>query len=332
MGAERLQSSVSPRLPLVVDLLVVLTLMALTALSVVLPVIRETPIRIALGLVMVLFLPGYALLAALFPTAGYRPRDDYLDRPGRSDSRSSDSIDGLELAILAVGTSIALVTAVGIAVELSPWQFDGVTLLVGLGTVTLLLTVVAARRRLTRSPDASEPPSVKAWLPTGLGVRPGLLDTILVVCVLLAVVGVGYAVMADSDSGSELYLLTEDESGDLVAGGYPTNITRGEASSVVVGVENHGRNTVRYTVVVELQRVTTDGGRRVVTNRSELARFSTRLAPDERDRRTVQLDPTRTGDDLRIAFALFRGVGDPDPSVDDPVTKAHLWVDVSDRR
>jgi len=58
-----------------------------------------------------------------------------------------------------------------------------------------------------------------------------------------------------SMASTEFYLLTENESGDLVAAGYPTNMTRGESGSLVVGIGNQGHESVEYTVVVELQRV-----------------------------------------------------------------------------
>ena len=59
------------RLP--ADLAAVIVLTLLTVLVVILPGIRETPIRVLPGLPFVLFLPAYAFVAALFPEAGKSP-------------------------------------------------------------------------------------------------------------------------------------------------------------------------------------------------------------------------------------------------------------------
>ena len=53
------------------------------------PPLNETPIRIILGLLLVLFLPGYSLIAALFPRRG--------------------DLDGIERIALSFGLSIAIV-------------------------------------------------------------------------------------------------------------------------------------------------------------------------------------------------------------------------------
>ncbi|MGB3943467.1 MAG: DUF1616 domain-containing protein, partial [Methanothrix sp.] len=58
-------------------------------------------VRVPVGLVMVLFLPGYALIAALFP------RDDDLD--------------GIERVALSFGLSIAVVPLIGLGLNYTPW-------------------------------------------------------------------------------------------------------------------------------------------------------------------------------------------------------------------
>ncbi|WP_048077056.1 DUF1616 domain-containing protein, partial [Halorubrum sp. AJ67] len=69
------------RLPADLAATVVFTLATLATVFV--PVVNETPLRVAFGLAFVLFLPGYAFIAALFPEAG----------TGASDGESSTSGD-----------------------------------------------------------------------------------------------------------------------------------------------------------------------------------------------------------------------------------------------
>ena len=71
------------------DLTLVIALTLACILFVLAPRLNETPVRIVLGLLLVLFLPGYSLIAALFP--------------GR------DDLDGIERIALSFGLSIAVV-------------------------------------------------------------------------------------------------------------------------------------------------------------------------------------------------------------------------------
>ncbi|MUW14938.1 DUF1616 domain-containing protein [Halorubrum sp. CBA1125] len=62
------------RLPADLAATVVLTLSTLATVFV--PIVSETPLRVGFGLVFVLFLPGYAFIAALFPEAGTADDED----------------------------------------------------------------------------------------------------------------------------------------------------------------------------------------------------------------------------------------------------------------
>src|SRR6056297_3234219 len=102
------------------DLAAVVGLTLCTIVVVFVPWLNETPLRIIVGLPFVLFLPGYAFIAALFPEAGESPvsvdeDNSATDRSGGSDiegneidatSASVDSddrsgIDGIERVALA---------------------------------------------------------------------------------------------------------------------------------------------------------------------------------------------------------------------------------------
>jgi len=83
------------RVPYDLALVIVLTLACI--LFVLAPRLNETPVRVLLGLLLVLFLPGYSLIAALFPR-----RDD---------------LDGIERIALSFGLSIAVVPLLGLALN-----------------------------------------------------------------------------------------------------------------------------------------------------------------------------------------------------------------------
>ena len=61
------------------------------------PKLNETFIRTILGLFLILFIPGYSLIAALFPRKG--------------------DLDGIERAALSFGLSIAVTPLIGLALN-----------------------------------------------------------------------------------------------------------------------------------------------------------------------------------------------------------------------
>ena len=126
-----LPPTISKRVPCDLALVIALTLACI--LFVLAPRLNETPVRVALGLLLVLFLPGYSLVAALFPR-----RDD---------------LDGIERIALSFGLSIAVVPLLGLGLNYTPLGIRLVPVLLGLSLFTVLLAVVAGVRRVWM-PDA----------------------------------------------------------------------------------------------------------------------------------------------------------------------------------
>ena len=105
------------------DLTLVILLTLSCIIFVLIPPLNETPVRIILGLLLVLFLPGYSLIAALFPR-----RDD---------------LDGIERIALSFGLSIAVVPLLGLALNYTPFGIRLLPILVVLSVFTVSLAVVA---------------------------------------------------------------------------------------------------------------------------------------------------------------------------------------------
>ena len=82
------------------DLLAAIIL-ALATLVFTLTPLSDLPVRVPLGLLMVLFVPGYTLIAALFPKIG--------------------DLDGIERTALSFGLSIAVVPLIGLGLNYTPW-------------------------------------------------------------------------------------------------------------------------------------------------------------------------------------------------------------------
>jgi len=109
------------------DLALVIFITLLCIPFVLLPPLNETPVRIILGLLLVLFLPGYSLIAALFPGKG--------------------GLGGIERIALSFGLSIAVVPLLGLALNYTLFRIRLVPVLVGLFVFPILLAVAAGVRR-----------------------------------------------------------------------------------------------------------------------------------------------------------------------------------------
>jgi uncharacterized membrane protein len=330
------------------DLAAVVVTVVLTAFAVFAPIISETPLRVVFGLPFVLFVPGYAFIAALFPEAGEGPATEEADEEQEGEIGDRSGIDGIERVALSFGLSIAIVPLIGLVLNFTPWGIRLVPIMVSVSLFTLASTAVAARRRWALDPDERFAVPWREWV---AGARTELfepdsrtdaaLNILLVASVLLATASVGYAVAVpkEGESFTEFYLLTENDDGELVADDYPTEFTQGEGQSLVVGIGNQEHETVSYSVVVELQKVeiknestnATDSGNVSVTvvRESELRRFQTEVAHNETWHLQHNVTPTMTGERLRLTYLLYKGEAPADPTVENAYRELHLWVNVT---
>ena len=311
------------------DLAAVVLMVGLTNVAVFAPVLRETALRVPVGLVFVLFIPGYAFIAALFPEQGESPTEE--------ESVSRSGIDNIERVALAFGLSIAIVPLLGLVLNFTPWGIRLTPIMLAVSGFTLVSVAVAAYRR-RQLPEAERfRVPYRDWLATARAEvfepanrTDAALNVLLAVSILLALGAVGYAVMfpPQGEQFTEFYLLTEDDDGDLVAAGYPEALTVGESAELVVGVENNEHETVEYTVVVQLQAVEIVGNETQVLERTELDRFETTLAHNETWQHHHDVTPTMVGEDLRLQYLLYRGDAPAEPTLENSYRDVHLWLDV----
>ncbi len=105
------------------DLTLVILITLLCIPFVLIPPLNEiSPVRIILGLPLVLFLPGYSLIAALFPR--------------------KDDLDGIERIALSFGLSIAVVPLLGLALNYTPFgiRLSPVFTLLSVFTISLAIS------------------------------------------------------------------------------------------------------------------------------------------------------------------------------------------------
>jgi uncharacterized membrane protein len=346
------------------DLAVVVVLVFLACLFVVVPGLNDTPLRVVFGLPLVVFLPGYTLIAVLFPEAGSSmTADDDVpaDAVGsETDSQSEDEekiieqsvptlgtgrnrgIDGIERVALSFGLSIAIVPLLGLILNFTPWGIRLAPILVAVSGSTLVLTVIAAIRRWSLPEDERFRIPYQEWIDAGRAEllesdsrMDGIINILLVCSILLAVGAVAYAVAVppQGETFTEFYLLHEsgDEDDELVAANYPSEFVVGESKPVVVGIRNHEGGSVEYTVVVQLQEVRIEGNETVVLERQELDQFtSPEIGDNETWQRTYEIRPTMTGEQLWVQYLLYRGEPPASPTRENAYRDLHLEINVTE--
>jgi uncharacterized membrane protein len=273
----------------VVDIAVAVGLTLATTLIVLLAPLVE-PARIGLSLVFVLVLPGYVLLAALYPR--------------------KDDLDLAERLALSLGLSIAVVPLIGLALNYSPW---GIRLNPILAFVTLFIVIaagVAACRRLMLPSGEARGIPLNLALPKWPRLR--MADRLLALLLVLTLTGMGVGAYflatssPDSEEFTQFYLLGPDGKAE----GYPTTVQTGEVFALILGVVNHEGQEASYRIQA------------TIADRPALSLDSLSLANGEKREMPVALIATRKGSNQKVEFVLYKGNDGA------PYRTVYLWLDV----
>jgi len=309
----------------IADLALVVVLTEVVVAVVTLEALRGSPFAWALVLPYVLFVPGYAVVSALYPDrAGpLRPPDAVPNGP------SDPDLSTLGRVVLSLGASVGVVAAVAITLDFTVWGFQRLPLVAGIGLFTLAAAAVAAYRRQTvRHPAGVGRKAFVAALSRAAGddTRSRVLSAVAVLCV----VGAGGAVaLADSgpiNSGADPGLRTASlvAGDDAAAGDYSRTLTVGEPTDYTLAIENGAGDALRATVVVQLQTV--DVGESVrVTDRTELRRVEIEVPPDGRESVTTGVAPAAAGE-RRLTHLVYFGDAPETATVESADREVHLWV------
>jgi len=293
-------------------------LMAATVLSLFLLLITLTPlsdisvVRIPLGLLMVLFVPGYTLIAALFP-------------------RQVD-LDGIERVALSFGLSIAVVPLIGLGLNYTPWGIRLTPVVVSLAIFTMVMASAAHFRRRSLPDDERFSirfrETARGWVDEFMAENRSRVDKALTIILFLTIIAsiaaLVYVIVTpkQGEKFTEFYILGPGGK----AYDYPTVVGSGNRSTVIVGVVNHEYATVNYTMTINLNstaRVNYTSEKEPPEDILILTKNVT-LANNETWERPVNYTLNRTGDYQKLEFLLYKE-GNFTASYRD----LHLWVNVS---
>jgi uncharacterized membrane protein len=303
------------------DLALVIVWLVASIAVIYLPILSETPIRIVLAIPLVLFIPGYCLIAALFP--------------------KNDEIGLIERIMLSIGVSIAVVSLMGLGLNFTPWGIRLYPIVISLTLITYVMILVAYfQRAILPDKERFRIPFFAIAGRIGQEVLPPrengidrFLSVVLALIMLVAIITTVFVIVAPKEGGerfTEFYILGENQ----MANDYPDQIIAGQNYPMYVGVGNHEKRNTAYTIETWLLRTEFDN----VTNTSHINamdpkdRLSLTLAHNATMIIPYNLSLKKTGYD-RVEFLLFNeSVPGLDVTGSDRINASyrdlHLWVTV----
>lgn len=284
------------------DLLIVIGLVLLTDIFVLAPGINETILRNVLGLPLVLFLPGYALIAALFP--------------------AKSDLDGIERTALSFGLSIAIVPLIGLVLNYTPFGIRLLPVLVCLSIFIFIMCWLAYIRRASLPETEAFEISFSA---AALSLKNEILEKpeskldraltiILILSILMSVATLEYVILTpkEGEHFTEFYVLGPQG----IADNYTTDYTLGQSGTMIVGIVNHEYRPVNYTMQVRLEN-------QLLPLPENLQHIT--LDHNETWEETVTFTPPMVGQNMKLEFLLFN---ETDKTT--PYRNLHLWINVDE--
>ena len=280
------------------DLVAILLSTFVILVLILLPLVSNSVFRLVFSGLIVIFNPGYALAAALFP-------------------KKSD-LSGIERVTLAFGLSIAIVPlaalVLGYSIGINLGSILGVLIL-----CILICSFIGVVRRSNLAPDArftvewTDLRYVTQLFPKEQSPRDRMISILLVISILFSTAVVAYAVVtpAPADRFTEFYILNSTRA----AGGYPKQFSLANGTPIVVGIVNHEGFPVTYDLVI-------------TQNASSQPRslYSEQFAVNDNSRleKTINLKPVQAGNNTEFEFQLFKS-GDHAA----PYRETHLFTNVT---
>lgn len=276
------------------DLLLVMVLTLLSSLFILVPFLNETIVRTLLGLSLVLFLPGYALIASLFPK-----RDD---------------LDTIERLALSFGLSIAITPLIGLVLNYTPFGIRLDPILICLTCFTLILSATAYLRRNRLPEEERFSVDFGAFFTNvknsfqGESRNEKVLSVILALSIIIAIITTAYIILTpkESENFTEFYILGPGGK----ASDYPTNLTPGQEGNVIIGIINHENKKTSYRLFV-------------TSNGTVMKEQTVTLANGEKIEIPFSFTASELGE-MKIEFLLFKL-----PDNDNIYRSLHLWLNIT---
>lgn len=254
--------------------------------------------RLLLGLAYVLCVPGYLLQAALFAR--------------------EDDLEGIERVGLSLSLSVALVPLLALLLDRLPWGLHPWPVVIGQGTLIMILTLAAAWRRLLQPAGQAYAPDLRLYLRrwwAGLAVNERRLFLFSYAALAFACLSAAYIFLIPSPDEfmTEFYMLGQNG----LAEDYPRIAQAGQPMQLTLGIANLERSDHHYRIEVWAVDPWSEGQHQLMAQTAPFplergARFEAPLA----------WRMPWPGDDQQVEFLLF---------IDEqPYRSLRMWLDVTE--
>lgn len=283
-----------------IDLCLIICVAVIVVLLLIFPASDLSIIRALVGAIYMLFAPGYAALAALFP--------------------KKTDMSGLERFGFSFALSLAVLALFGFALNYSPYGISQESVIICLTIFTIFCSMGAFSRRnalkegeyfaisLRDIANVRRIPFIKTdeRVDYALGI-------ILVLCILLAATSLLFviAVPKSSEHSTEFYILGSN--GEFA--NYTTQFIYGKQQPVNVNIINHEGQNKEYNLVIRLSDANTT---------TTLYSSTVQVADTVKWNESIGITPNISGQNLKMEFLLYK---DDNPTV--PYRTTYLWVNVS---
>lgn len=277
------------------DLLIVLIWTVLTFIFVIIPTLENSIIRTILGIPMVIFIPGYGLIAALFP--------------------KKDDLDTIERIALSFGLSIAIVPLLGLALNFT-FGIRIIPIVITLCTFIVIMVTVTIYRRKALSEDvvfSLRLNKIYETIDNEINFPKNKIDRVLNIILaftIILAIGMIYYVIVTPKIGekfTEFYILGPSGKAE----NYPTELKLGSSATLLTGVVNHEYSPVNYTIQIFLDNDMLFS-KKLVLNHNETWE------------KNITFVPNKEGKDKKLELLLFK-----ENNFTSPYRKLHLWGNVT---
>jgi len=227
------------------DLIAIVIWLIFTVVSIFIPPLSEILIiRVTFALPIILFIPGYGLIAALFPKKG--------------------DLEMIERIALSFGLSIAIVPLIGLILNYTPWGIRLIPIITSLVIFAIVMVnaawirrVLVAPRERYRIPLQQTIAGMKeVFFADNISRMDRILNIVFLIVIVVTVAMTIYVIVVpkEGEKFTEFYILGENG----MAKDYPRDIVMGKEYGVIIGVGNHEYRNISYTIECYLMNLTFD--------------------------------------------------------------------------
>lgn len=283
------------------DLKAIISLAAIALISMYLPFINTSLIRVTLGLIFIVFLSGYALVSALFPARSV--------------------ITDVERIALSISMSIVVVPIIGIILNFTKMGIRPGPMNISITLIIILLCIIANERRKRLSDDERYSTNISWIFLEAKNMLKNILDdpikniSLLLPCaaILFSIVLIGIVLSIPQQVDNYTIFYIDDI--NHTDKDFPINFNLSEEKPIIAGIINRENSNRAYELIISIKNETLSN---VI--------YSNNISLEKGDKweETIYLKPDIAGKNLKIEFMLY---DKNDKTV--PYRSLHLWINVN---